>query len=72
MFEPNVLNSELYLDEAESNRNIKNDNLKQHIERTNNKLNYFSVFIDMTTNLYEYTGIQTLTGRLTERSVVET
>ncbi len=46
-------------------------NLKRYIDITDNKLDYVSAFLDMTTNYYEHTGVQTLARRLTERAVAE-
>ncbi|MBA2621158.1 MAG: hypothetical protein H0U87_08155 [Acidobacteria bacterium] len=46
-------------------------NLKRYIDVTDNKLDYVSAFLDMTTNYYEHTGVQTLARRLTERAVAE-
>jgi hypothetical protein len=46
-------------------------NLKRYIDVTDNKLDYVSAFLDMTTNYYQHTGVQTLARRLTERAVAE-
>ncbi|MDQ3714199.1 MAG: hypothetical protein M3388_18560 [Acidobacteriota bacterium] len=46
-------------------------NLKKYIDITDNKLDYVSAFLDMTTNYYEHTGVQTLARRLTERAAAE-
>jgi hypothetical protein len=46
-------------------------NLKNFIEFTDDKLDYLAAFLDMTTNYYEHTGIQTLARRLIERAVAE-
>lgn len=46
-------------------------NLKKYIDITDNKLDYVAAFLDMTTNYYEHTGVQTLARRLTERAVAE-
>jgi hypothetical protein len=58
-----------------SSRNLTQEsivsNLKRYIDITDNKLDYVSAFLDMTTNYYEHTGIQTLARRLTERAVAE-
>lgn len=58
-----------------SSRNLTQEsvvsNLKRYIDITDNKLDYVSAFIDMTTNYYEHTGVQTLARRLTERAVAE-
>ena len=58
-----------------SSRNLTQEsvasNLKKYIDITDNKLDYVSAFLDMTTNYYEHTGVQTLARRLTERAVAE-
>ncbi|MDQ3062489.1 MAG: hypothetical protein M3R14_06440 [Acidobacteriota bacterium] len=58
-----------------SSRNLTQEsvasNLKRYIDITDNKLDYVSAFLDMTTNYYEHTGVQTLARRLTERAVAE-
>ncbi len=41
------------------------------VEVSEDKLDYVAAFIDMTTNYYEHTGIQTLARRLIERAVAE-
>jgi hypothetical protein len=46
-------------------------NLKNYIEITDDRLDYVSAFLDMTTNYYEHTGVQTLGRRLVERAVAE-
>lgn len=46
-------------------------NLRQFIEVTGDKLDYLGAFLDMSTNYYEHTGIQTLARRLIERAVAE-
>lgn len=46
-------------------------NLKQYIDVTDDKLDYVAAFLDMTTNYYEHTGIQTVARRLIERSYAE-
>lgn len=45
--------------------------LQQFIEISNDKLDYLGAFLDMTTNYYEHTGVQTLARRLIERAVAE-
>lgn len=47
------------------------DKLSRFIEYSENKLDYFAAFLDMTTNYYEHTGTQTLARRLIERAVAE-
>ncbi|EAZ90448.1 hypothetical protein [Crocosphaera chwakensis] len=47
------------------------DRLSNFIEYSEDKLDYFAAFLDMTTNYYEHTGIQTLARRLIERAVAE-
>jgi hypothetical protein len=46
-------------------------NLKTFVNVADDKLDYVGAFLDMTTNYYEHTGIQTLARRLTERAVAE-
>lgn len=46
-------------------------NLQNFIEASEGKLDYLAAFLDMTTNYYEHTGIQTLARRLIERAVAE-
>jgi hypothetical protein len=43
-------------------------NLKKYIDVADDKLDYVAAFLDMSTNYYEHTGIQTVTRRLIERS----
>jgi hypothetical protein len=45
--------------------------VRQYIDVTDDKLDYFGAFLDMTTNYYEHTGVQTLARRLIERAVAE-
>ncbi|MGA1622763.1 MAG: hypothetical protein ACO36E_08545 [Synechocystis sp.] len=45
--------------------------LRGFMEVTDDKLDYLAAFIDMSTNYYEHTGIQTLAHRLIERAVAE-
>lgn len=45
--------------------------LQNFIEISNDKLDYLGAFLDMTTNYYEHTGVQTLARRLIERAVAE-
>jgi hypothetical protein len=47
------------------------DNLTKFVEVSKDKLDYLGAFLDMTTNYYTHTGIQTLTRRLIERAVAE-
>lgn len=46
-------------------------NVRQFIDVTDDKLDYFAAFLDMSTNYFEHTGIQTVARRLTERAVAE-
>ncbi|MEB3831515.1 hypothetical protein [Phormidium sp. CCY1219] len=46
-------------------------NLQKFIEISDDKLDYVAAFLDMSTNYYEHTGIQTLAHRLIERAVAE-
>jgi hypothetical protein len=46
-------------------------NLKTFVDVADDKLDYVGAFLDMTTNYYEHTGIQTLARRLIERAVAE-
>ncbi len=45
--------------------------LSRFIEYSEDKLDYFAAFLDMTTNYYEHTGTQTLARRLIERAIAE-
>ena len=45
--------------------------LRGFMEVSEDKLDYLAAFIDMSTNYYEHTGIQTLAHRLIERAVAE-
>ena len=45
--------------------------LSQFVEIADDKLDYVAAFLDMSTNYYEHTGIQTLARRLIERAVAE-
>ncbi len=47
------------------------NSLHSFVEFTDDKLDYLGAFLDMTTNYYEHTGIQTLARRLIERAVAE-
>lgn len=47
------------------------DNLKTFVNVADDKADYVGAFLDMTTNYYEHTGIQTLARRLIERAVAE-
>jgi hypothetical protein len=47
------------------------DNLTKFVEVSKDKLDYLGAFLDMTTNYYTHTGIQTLARRLIERAVAE-
>lgn len=51
-------------------QNVAN-NLSRFIEIAEDKLDYLAAFLDMTTNYYEHTGIQTLARRLIERAAAE-
>ncbi|HEY9853697.1 MAG TPA: hypothetical protein V6D28_29775 [Leptolyngbyaceae cyanobacterium] len=46
-------------------------NLKQYIDIADDKLDYVAAFLDMTTNYYEHTGIQTVARRLIDRAAKE-
>lgn len=46
-------------------------NLKNFVDVADDKLDYLAAFLDVTTNYYEHTGIQTLTRRLVERAIDE-
>lgn len=46
-------------------------NLSNFIEVADDKLDYLAAFLDVSTNYYEHTGIQTLSRRLIERAVAE-
>lgn len=45
--------------------------LQGFIDFSDSKLDYVSAFLDMSTNYYEHTGVQTLARRLTERAFAE-
>jgi len=45
--------------------------LQSFVEIADDKVDYVAGFLDMTTNYYEHTGIQTLARRLIERAVAE-
>ncbi|MDF0556612.1 hypothetical protein [Kamptonema sp. UHCC 0994] len=45
--------------------------LQNFVEISADKVDYVGAFLDMTTNYYEHTGIQTLARRLIERAVAE-
>ncbi|MEM9155138.1 MAG: hypothetical protein AAFY57_03395 [Cyanobacteria bacterium J06642_2] len=47
------------------------NSLQQFVEVSDDKLDYLGAFLDMSTNYYEHTGIQTLARRLVERAVAE-
>ena len=46
-------------------------NLQSFIEFSDDKLDYLAALLDVSTNYYEHTGIQTLAHRLIERAVAE-
>lgn len=46
-------------------------NLQNFVEISKDKLDYLGAFLDMSTNYYTHTGIQTLARRLIERAVAE-
>lgn len=46
-------------------------NLQNFIDVSDNRLDYWSAFLDMTTNYYTHTGTQTLARRIIERAVNE-
>ena len=46
-------------------------NLSNFIEVADDKMDYLAAFLDVSTNYYEHTGIQTLARRLIERAVAE-
>jgi hypothetical protein len=58
-----------------SSRNLTQENvvsnLKNYIDITDDRLDYVAAFLDVTTNYYEHTGVQTLARRLVERAVAE-
>jgi hypothetical protein len=47
------------------------ENLQGYVDIADDKLDYVAAFLDMTTNYYEHTGIQTLARRLIERAIDE-
>ncbi|MGD1951557.1 MAG: hypothetical protein ACFB14_18210 [Leptolyngbyaceae cyanobacterium] len=46
-------------------------NLKTFVDIADDKMDYFGAFLDISTNYYEHTGVQTLARRLVERAVAE-
>ena len=46
-------------------------NFQKFVDIADDKLDYFGAFLDMTTNYYQHTGVQTLARRLIERAVAE-
>jgi hypothetical protein len=46
-------------------------NLKSFIDISDDRLDYVAGFLDMTTNYFDYTGVQTVARRLVERAVAE-
>jgi hypothetical protein len=58
-----------------SNRGLTRENVLGHlqnfVEISADKVDYLGAFLDMTTNYYEHTGIQTLAHRLIERAYAE-
>jgi hypothetical protein len=47
------------------------NNLQNFVEISKDKLDYLGAFLDVSTNYYTHTGVQTLTRRLIERAVAE-
>ncbi len=47
------------------------NNLQNFMDIADDKLDYLAAFLDMTTNYYEHTGVQTLARRLIERAYAE-
>jgi hypothetical protein len=47
------------------------NSLQNYMDVADDKLDYVAAFLDMTTNYYEHTGIQTLARRLIERAYAE-
>ncbi|MCY7385233.1 MAG: hypothetical protein LH628_22170 [Microcoleus sp. CAN_BIN18] len=45
--------------------------MNQYIDIADNKLDYVAAFLDMSTNYYEHTGIQTVARRLVDRAYAE-
>jgi hypothetical protein len=58
-----------------SDRGLTPENVMGHlqsfVEISADKVDYVGAFLDMTTNYYEHTGVQTLAHRLIERAVAE-
>ncbi|MGB7057556.1 MAG: hypothetical protein WBD58_07615 [Geitlerinemataceae cyanobacterium] len=50
--------------------NVANS-LQSFVEFSDDKLDYLGAFLDVSTNYYEHTGVQTLARRLVERACVE-
>ncbi|MGB3536191.1 MAG: hypothetical protein WBA13_22065 [Microcoleaceae cyanobacterium] len=47
------------------------NNLQSFVDISDDKLDYVAAFLDMTTNYYTHTGVQTLARRLVERAYAE-
>ena len=45
--------------------------IQNFIDVTDNRLDYWSAFLDMTTSYYTHTGTQTIARRMIERAVNE-
>ncbi len=46
-------------------------NIRTVVDIADDKMDYFGAFLDISTNYYEHTGVQTLARRLVERAVAE-
>jgi len=53
------------------NREMVVDKLKQFVELSDDKLDYLGAFLDITTNYFEHTGLQTVATRVIERAANE-
>ncbi|MEO0445210.1 MAG: hypothetical protein AAF191_03940, partial [Verrucomicrobiota bacterium] len=53
------------------NRDAVVDKLRDFVELSDDKLDYLGAFLDMTTNYYEHTGLQTVATKVIEQAVNE-
>lgn len=60
-----------FVDERNLDRQKVVSHLKDSMEIADDKLDYLAAFLDMSTNYYEHTGIQTVARRLIQRAVSE-
>ena len=64
-----------WMDEFVSSRDLTpqkvSQSLQNFIDVTDDRLDYLAAFLDMSTNYYEHTGVQTLARRLIDRAIAE-